>query len=1057
MPTSTCPRRLPSPWQSGLLLLFLSTASAAFAAPPALTVVGTVVNARGEGLPGVNVLEKNTRNGTTTDATGRYRLTVADGAVLLFSSVGYLPQEIAVGNRTDVNVTLQDDSRALDEVVVVGYGAQRRRDVTGAVASVSAERIRELPVASLDRALAGQVAGVQVQQATGTPGGGVTVRVRGTGSISAGNEPLYVIDGFPVEANYSQAQNPLATINPGDIESIEILKDASATAIYGSRGSNGVVIITTKRGKAGKPTLSFETYVGWQNLLNKMDVMNAREFAEFHIEGRNNGWLDANPARNKPTDPNDVRTDPLFKILPDLLNPAALGEGTDWQDEIYRVAPIQNYQLSLSGGTESTRYAVSGGYFDQRGILINTGFKRYALRLNLDSDVSRRLRLGVSFAPSFTKSDQVTAEGSRASGVVQTAIAYSPHYPVYNPDGTYTTAIGNGDVFGTGFVLANLENPVAMARERTDVRNQIRLLGNAYAEFEVLTGLNLKVLVGSDLFTNRRDFFSPSIVGRENVKAPVAPTATSETNQRVNWLNENTLTYQRVFGQRHNLTALVGYTIQKEIFDSNDLDATNFPTDAVPTLNAGFVTRGSSFRTEWSLISYLGRVNYAFDDRYLLTATLRRDGSSRFGAGNKWGVFPSVSVGWRVAGENFMKSVAFVTDLKLRGSYGLAGNNSIPNYGSIGLIQAQNYVTGAGLGAVVNGLALQNIANDRLSWETMTQGDVGLDASLFNNRVSVVIDYYNKINSNLLLNVPVPQSTGFSTSLVNIGKVRNRGWEFTLGLRNRAGKLGWNTDFNLSTNRNVVLALGPSGDPILVGAGAANSHITQIGSPIASFFGYQLLGIFNSEEEIKANPTWGGSRPSRPGDARFADINGDGNVLPNDRTIIGNWVPKFTYGLTSRFTYGPLDFSFIIQGVQGNQVFNLSRFQQFGNTTVNQLRYVQNRWQSPTQPGNGMVMRYNIRNTGGNNDLSSFFVEDGSFFRLNNVTLGYSLPAGLTKKLALQSARVYGSVQNAFMLTKYLGYNPEVSTSGTDPLRAGTDFGGYPLARTVMLGLNLNF
>lgn len=800
-------------------------------------VTGTVLSQE-TGLPlqGVNVLVKGTTLGTTSDEKGAYNISAPrSNSTLIFSSVGYNTEEKPINNKGIVNVSLSNDAKALADVVVIGYGTQRKRDVTGSVGSVSARQIKDLPVTGLDQALAGQISGVQVSQTTGAPGGGVTIRVRGTGSIGAGNEPLYVIDGFPVEGNYSQFQNPLNSINPNDIESIEVLKDASAQAIYGSRGSNGVVLITTKKGKQGRSKFDFEVYTGWQQIAHKIGLLNAREQVELVVEAKTTSWLELSPT-NKATDPMSIR--PLaLQYSPIFNNIDSFGVGTDWQDEVFRTAPMTNYQLTASGGSEDIHYLISGGYFDQQGIIINSGFKRYSSRINVDATVSKRIKVGINLAPSYTTTSVIPAEGDAGDdGIINNLFAYSPIYAVYKPDGSYTTQIRSD--------FSNAENPVNIAKSVTDKRSRIRLLGNIFADFEIIKGLNFRTSFGSDISSSRLTYFRPSTVGRGGTPAPVAALGKSGSSQGVNWLNENTLTYVKSFQQAHNITALLGYTIQKETIESNSIDATNFPNDFVVTLNAGQVTAGNSTISQWSLLSYLSRVQYDYKGKYLATATLRRDGSSRFGSENKWGIFPSASVGWRISEENFMQNgaVKAISDLKLRASYGYSGNNTIGNYSSLALLSPSNYPLGAGGGAVTNGLSVSNLLNKELTWENSKQFDVGLDLGLFNDRIYFVADYYNKITSDLLLDVPVPTLTGFSRSLQNIGKVKNWGWEFAINTKNFVRKFKWNTNANISFNKNKVLALGPSGDPIRSGGDNLN-HLTQIGSPIGSFFGYIVEGI----------------------------------------------------------------------------------------------------------------------------------------------------------------------------------------------------------------------
>ncbi|MGV3504028.1 MAG: TonB-dependent receptor [Adhaeribacter sp.] len=1031
----------------------LKTSQAEGPAPvPPGRVSGLVKSVHGDPLPGVTVLVKGTTIGTTTAADGRFSLEVPDNtATLVFSFIGFTTQEQAINSRTAIQVTLQEDSQSLKEVVVVGYGTQQRSSITSSVASVSTKSIETQPLAGLDQALAGQAAGVQAAQRTGSPGGGVTVRVRGTGSIGAGNEPLYVVDGFPMEGGFNRDMSPLSTLNPNDIESIQVLKDASSAAIYGSRGSNGVVIITTKRGKAGKPRVQLSTYQGLQQVANKIDMLNAREYALFNTEARNNAWVDAG---GKASDPNSARPD-RFKIPPMFQDPASLGEGTDWQEAVFRTAPIRNYELSTSGGSDLTQFLVSGGYFNQQGTVINTGFERYSFRFNLDTKVSDKIKLGVNLSPSYSSTDVLPVDDQVfTGGILASALSLAPTIPVYNPDGSFTTQLG-----ASPLVTGVVDNPVAIAHKIKGRNATFRTLGTVFGEYGFAPGLTFKTSFGADYSDARTSFYHPSDLGRDAATAPVIPIARAANSRSYVLLNENTLTFDRVFDD-HHLTALLGFTNQQAYWESASLSATNFPNDLVMTLNAGQVTAGGTSAAEWSLLSYLGRVNYSFKSKYLFTATIRRDGSSRFGAANKWGTFPSASLGWNLAQEEFLKNAGPVSDLKLRASYGLAGNNAIGDYSHIGLLSSSRYVLGAGAGQLVNGLQPASISNQHLGWEVMDQADLGLDLGLFKNRLLLTVDYYNKNTSDLLLSVPVPSSTGFTSALQNIGKVNNKGWEFALGTRNLVNTLTWNTDFNISFNKNEVLALGPAGDPIISRSPSfsPNTHITQIGSPVGSFYGYEVIGVYRDQADVDNSPAVRGAGGSKPGDLKYRDVNGDKQITGADVTIIGDNHPDFTYGLTNTFGYKNFDLSVLIDGAQGFELLNGGR-RNIGLVSGSYSRRdVLNRWQSPENPGDGRTPRANVVPTGGNvTYVSSLLVEDASFLRIRNLNLRYRLPQKVLDLARAQQASLSLSVQNAFTFTKYLGYNPEQSFQGTNPLTPGVDFNGYPVARTFTLGVNVSF
>jgi TonB-linked SusC/RagA family outer membrane protein len=1016
---------------------------------PPMEITGKVTDPNGKPIQGVSVVRVGENKGVSTDANGNYTISVLDNSVLRFSYIGYASVETSVKNKASIDIVLIPSVSALNDIVVVGYGTQQRKNVTGSISSVSSKNFESQSLAGLDQAMAGQAAGVQVSQTSGTPGGGVTVRVRGTGSISAGNEPLYVVDGFPIEGAYNRDLNPLSTLNPNDIESIQILKDASSAAIYGSRGSNGVVIVTTKRGKSGKTKITFDSYYGVQNVAHKIDMLNASEYATFNTEARNNAWVDAG---GKASDPNSVRPD-RFKIPPMFADPASLGKGTDWQDAVFQSAPMQNYQITASGGSDNTQFLVSGNYFKQEGIVINTNFERYSFRFNLDTKVSDKLKLGFNLAPSYTKNDVLPVEDQVfTGGILGSALAMPPTIPVYNPDGSFTSQLATS-IYNTGVI----DNPVAIASKIKGGTTGFRTLANMYAEYEIVKDLKFKTLFGADYFDARTSFFSPSDLGRAGVMAPVIPIGNASSSRDFTWLNENTLTYDKTIREKHRINILAGFTSQKAHSENAYLSGINFPNDLVQTLNAATISSGGTGVSEWSLLSYLGRINYSYESKYLATATIRRDGSSRFGEDNKWGLFPSGSIGWNVSRENFLANSKIVSDLKLRASYGLAGNNTIGNYSSIGLLSSNRYVFGAGTGTVVNGLQPFSISNTELGWEVMRQLDIGMDLSVLKNRLALTVDYYDKTTSDLLLNVPVPASTGFANALQNIGKVSNKGWEFALSSKNFVHAFKWNTDFNISFDKNKVLALGPKGDPIIVTSPSFSpqTHITKIGMPLASFYGYDAIGVFRDQADVNATPHVAGAKP---GDLKFRDVNGDGLISSLDQTIIGSHQPKYTFGMTNNFAYKNFELTVLIDGAQGFQVLNGGR-RNIGLVSGSYSRSdVLGRWQSPENPGDGHTPRANTAPTGGNvSFVSTLLIEDASFVRVRNINLRYHFPKSFVEHGPFQHASAFFSVQNAFTFTNYRGYNPEQSLNGASSLTPGVDFNGYPIARVMTFGINVTF
>ncbi|HLL94927.1 MAG TPA: SusC/RagA family TonB-linked outer membrane protein, partial [Spirosoma sp.] len=724
---------------------------------------------------------------------------------------------------------------------------------------------------------------------------------------------------------------------------------------------------------------------------------------------------------------------------------------TDWQDAFYRTAPISNYQVGVSGGSERTTFNVTGGFFRQEGIIPNTNMLRYSTRANVDSRIGEKFRLSISLSPSVKTQKVVDIEGHPCcGGTVLGALTFLPQLPVQYEDGAYSTMTN----LTFGFQVP--ENPLVLTRNENRNQLEYRLLGTVSGEYALTNDLSAKITVGGDLSASREDRFRASTLGNPNQPAPTVPSGFSNSGMNYSWLSEYTLNYNRTAGQ-HTILAVGGYTVQKARFNSTFLSAINFPNDLVPTLNAGQINGGGTGLSEWALLSYLARVNYSYRDRYLFTASIRRDGSSRFGSNNRWGNFPSVAVGWRISEEPFMKSAQSISELKLRASYGQNGNNFISNYGSIGLVGTANYILGAGVGALANGLVPGTISNPDLTWEKADQVDVGLELGLLNNRIYLTAEYYNRITSGLLLNVQIPSISGFTNTLQNIGKVQNNGVELSLSSRNFTGRsFGWNTDVNISFNRNKVKALGPKGDPIRSSTDVADTHITQLGAPISNFYGYQVSGIFQNQSEVDRGPAWAAPVITKPGDFRFQDVNKDGKIDANDRTIIGSPFPKYTFGLTNTFTYKGLDLSILLQGTQGNQVLFLQRrfFGSVGGS--NAYASLENRWRSEAQPGDGKTPKAYL--TGNSNQVTSYFIEDGSFVRVRNVSLGYRLPSTFTNKLKMQNLRVYVSGQNLYTFTKYAGYNPEVSRNfGGNPLTEGIDYGAYPLARTITVGLNASF
>ena len=985
-----------------------------------------------EGLPGVTVLQKGSNNGVSSNTDGSFTLTVPAGSTLVFSAIGYITQELPVtGATSTISVVLATDAKSLDEVVVVGYGTQRKRDVTGSVSSISAQDVAETPITRADQIIQGRVSGVQVTQTNAEPGGNVSIRIRGTNSINAGNEPLFVVDGFP-------GAGDLNSINPSDIESIEVLKDASATAIYGSRGANGVVIITTKKGKVGKGTVSFEAYTGIQTVRKQYELMNATEFAQYlnDVQRLNNSENNTNQAL--------PYTDQQI---------AGLGEGTNWQDEVFRQGRMSNYQLGFNGGSEDTRYNLSLNYFDQDGVVLNSGFNRATVRLNLDRKVSNKI--SVNFTSQLARTSQklttVNTFGGSAGGTVLDALRFSPILPVRDASGQYTF---NNQPLPFVEVAGN---PVAYAESVDDNLTTLRGLVNLAGEYEWVKGLKLRIAGGVDLYNNQRDQFIPSTVYQGQVTNGAAYKATANN---YSWLNENTLTFDRQLNENNALNVVGGLSLQEFVNGNYNVTANNFFTNALGENNIGLganVLTPVSGKNANSLASYFGRINYRLFERYLFTVTVRADGSSRFGPNNKWGVFPSAAFAYRVIDEKFMQAVPVISDLKLRLSYGVTGNQEIGSYQSLGRYGLSAYSAGA---SRLIGLTALNIPNPDFSWESTGASDAGIDIAFLKNRVAVTADYYLKKTKNLLLLVSVPQTSGYANVLQNAGSVQNQGFEFSLTTTNYDTKqFSWSTNLNFSLNRNKVLDLngekerfvGESSASLFPG-GNGTTSVLRVGEPIGSFYGYVFQGIWQSQDEIQ---TSGITTPVRPGDPRYADLNGDNLINNADRTIIGQAQPKFIYGVTNSFNVGPFSLSVFIQGVQGSDILNLNRYEiESGFITTNKLKTVVNRWTGPgtsnTIPKANSVVR---RSTG----ITSDVIEDGSFVRLKTVTLGFNIPLPAQFSNTVKTASIYVTGQNLITVTDYSGYDPEVNSFGNSGLSLNTDYNAFPGVRTFTAGLRLGF
>ena len=993
-------------------------------------VSGRVTGPDGGGLPGVTVLVKGTSVGASTSADGSFAISAPDGSTLVFSYIGYRTQEARVGSTNVISVMLAVDEQKLSEVVVVGYGTQQRGSVTGAISSVGAQEIVRQPVADLSQAIQGKVAGVTITSNGGAPGGAAGTSVRVRGITSAGNNnPLYVVDGFPLPEG---GDNQLNAISPNDIESIDILKDASATAIYGVRAANGVVIVTTKRGKAGRATFNLDAYRGVQTVSRRLEMLNAQEYAVLNNENR--------LAKGLPI------------VVDKLRNPAALGEGTDWQDLIFRRAQMQNYSLSTTGGSDKARYAVSATYFQQDGIIIGTNFERFTIRANGDVQVGRMLKVGNNIQLTHLEDRQVNTNNGEY-GTVQQMLRIPATVQPYRPDGFWYQPSSPVDNFIE-------ENPLANALNDNRKFTRNRVLTTFFAELEPLKGLRFRTNAGVDfIFDNFRSFSpkGPELPGFLQRYATAASAANS--SYAPTYLIENTATYDHLFADKHQVTVLLGQSAQEFNFSNVAANRQGYTRNDLQVINAGPIntqlTNGGTINPPQRLASYFGRLNYEFAGKYLFSAVARYDGSSQFDVGKQFGFFPGVSAGWRISEEEFLKGNRTVSSLKLRVGYGRVGNPL--NAGRFAYLYAINFGAIYPLGpegTFNTGGAPIRLPNNNLLWEKNNQANVGIDVGFLDNRFEATIDLYNRSSPNLIAPIPPSLVSGtYEPVNANAASAYNRGIDFSLTSRNLQGVgtgLSWTTMLNASTYKTRLESLG-SGIPYDGARFLSNSSVVRydVGQPFGSFYGFVADGLFQTADEVAGAPKQ--ESGTAPGDIRFKDLNGDGVITAaGDRTFIGNPNPAFTYGITNTLGYKNVDLSFFIQGVQGNDVYNINRF-----ITESALYGANNgttrllgRW---TGAGTSNDVPRAIDSDPNNNlRVSTHFIEDGSFVRLKNLTLGYTLPKSIMSRIAATQIRFYVTAQNLVTLTKYTGYDPEVSASGID-------LGIYPQTRVFLGGLNIGF
>lgn len=1004
------------------------------------TVEGVVISADRKPLPGVSVTEKGTSNATTTKDDGSFRIAVFGGeAVLVIQYLGFEDKEVPVTGQPNMTIVLEPDVTAMDEVVVVGYGTIRKSDLTGAVSRISTEKINDRPVTSVEQFLQGQVPGVQITQNTGAPGGGISFLVRGATSLSGSNQPLIVIDGYPVDSDNSAIRaadgsqsgylgelppdNALAGLNPADIESVEILKDASATAIYGSRGANGVILITTRQGKSGRDRIEYSFRYDMGKIPRKINVLNTGDYINYSNEAYTNSGQDP--------------------VYPDEEIPGLLGTNYDWQDLIYRTSGTQNHQLSFSGSSDRMNYAVIMGYLDQEGVVLNSRFNRGSLRVNLDREISSRFRAGLNLSGTMSNNKAAMQSSNRndpSTSVVHGALMSRPLDSPLTPE----------DEIDQSYV----GNPLTLVTLADDQNKVTTLLANLHAEYTFAEGLTFRARGGVNNTASQRDLYHPRGTTLGDLQGGYAYRGHIRS---FNYLTEFTLNLNRTFNKIHRVNAVAGYTWQEWERQDFSINAMDFPNDNQLYYNlsaANTVSKPLTSTTKWALASYLARVNYTFDDRYLLTFTGRADGSTRLANGSKWQFFPSVALGWNLHHEGFMESADWISGIKLRASYGLSGNQTIAVGATQGMLTPSTGVVG---GEVRTGYLLANMPNNSLHWETTRQTNLGLDLEL--SKISFGFDYYLKRSHDLLISMVIPPSNGFVNFNTNVGIVDNRGYEVSLSIRELTGRVfQWDINGNFSVNRNEIRDLGSVHSfvgPTLGTVGGQSMHIARVGSPIGAIYGYGITGIYQNEDEVAAGP--GDPAATSPGSFKFRDMNDDGVISADDREIIGDPYPDFIFGLMNNWSYKGFSLSVFLQGSVGQDVINANRYYLDGlgrgiQSNVREEAY-DNRW-----TGEGSSNTYPQATASADpfqSRFSDFIVEDASYMRVKNVTLSYDFRSGVIP--GVRNMRLFFSTDNLFTFTGYSGYDPEINSKGGHAMMPGVDNGSIPQYRTFSLGINVGF
>lgn len=1078
-----------------LFFILLHFLSFGFVVEAQQKVQGLVKDGNGEPLIGVNVVVKGEATGTITNFEGNFTIQVPDlKATLLFSYVGYETREFTLDGQQTLSVIMKENNRQLEEVLVIGFGTQKKRDVSTSIASISSDQLKGRQVSGFDQAIAGKLAGVRVAATNASPGAGQNLTIRGIGSISASSSPLYVVDGMPLADSFNKNENPLNFLSPADIESIEVLKDASASSIYGARASNGVVLITTKRGKSGKPMVSLNVSKGIQTILRKVEVLNRDEFVQYISDSRAQSYVLQDPNLWDDSRRSWKWSDDTATRLANLSASPQNGKGYnlnaadgwkqkrwytlndfisnnttdfDWQDAITQTGSVDDYQFAVNGGSEASTYAISANYFNQEGIVKKSGYERFSMRANLDFNVNNWLKLGMNVAPSYEIFDKLTESnvGNGMTGIIASSIALPPIWTPFKADGspvinfgTYNDGPYNYDLSG------EFPNPFLLLLE-TSKGKVYKTIASIFAEAEIMKSLKFRSEFHADYNSRIGEYFRPAY-SEALSNTNVFSIGSDDRQSRLYWNTQHVLTYTKQL-QNHSLSGMLGVQAEKNEWHNSYMRKRYFVSNEISTLNGGSdiekVGDVYSFKGASTMMGVFGRFMYNYEGKYYLSASIRRDASSKFGADKKWGTFPSLSAAWRISDEAFMENLkSVVSDWKIRGGWGKVGNSSISDYLAFSLIkQAGMYQFGGSDRSVVfDG----NISNSSLGWETTSDLNIGTDLQLFDGRIGLEIDAFKRTTDNMLFTVPTMLHTGFSSQQQNIAKMENKGLEFTIRTLNiKTTDFSWSTDLNISFVRNKVLDLGPERNPLWGSTGNPVDSRSDIGKPISNHWGYVSLGVYQDWEDVKNSPLMlsGNNQWERsiPGDAKYADLNGDGVIDANDKTVIGNPQPDFVWGMTNTFRYKNLDFAFQLNGVQGGDI-NLRMFRRNvfgGNLGQNNVPkfYFDNYWRPDRT--DAMYEAPSRKNWSRIFDTSSKNIEDGTYVNISNIVIGYTLSKPLLNKLMISNLRVFASAQNLHMFTNYHGFNPESNTFGNESKTQGADDGGYPLARTLTVGMNFSF